>query len=199
MDKKKEIIIGVIVVVIIVAGYFVYMGTRTDQAVQSAKNAASQPVGTQTSMGTVTTAGVVAATGTSAVASSGIVVAPSGVATVNNVTPGAPTAPQESNPVASVAAIPSSAIKLTVSVASGFTPNAFTVSAGAPVTISITSGDQYSHVFAFEDASLSAVAVGVGPGETRAITFNAPKTAGAYKFYSNIPGQSGEAGVMTVK
>ena len=81
----------------------------------------------------------------------------------------------------------------------GFSPNSFTVSAGAPVTISITSGDQYSHVFAFEDASLSAVAVGVGPGETRAITFNAPKTAGAYKFYSNIPGQSGEAGVMTVK
>jgi plastocyanin len=196
MDKKKEIIIGVVVVVIVVAGYFVYMGTRTNQSI---KNAASQPVGTQTDLGTVTPAGIVAATGTSAVASSGIVVAPSGAATVNNVTPGAPTAPQESNPVASVAAIPSSAIKLTVSVASGFSPNSFTVSAGAPVTISVTSGDQYSHVFAFEDASLSAVAVGVGPGETRAITFNAPKTAGAYKFYSNIPGQSGEAGVMTVK
>jgi plastocyanin len=198
MDKKKEIIIGVVVVVIVVAGYFVYVGTRSNSN-QAIPNASTTAVGTQTSMGTVTSAGVVAATGTSAVASSGIVVAPSGAAAQNNVTPGAPTAPQESSPVASVSAIPSAAVKLTVSVSGGFTPNAFTVSAGAPVTISVTSGDAYSHVFAFEDASLSAVAVGVGPSETRAITFNAPKTAGAYKFYSNIPGQSGEAGVMTVK
>jgi plastocyanin len=196
MDKNKEIIIGVVVVVIVVAGYFVFTGMRAKPSIPSTANT---PVGTQTSMGTVTPTGVVAATGTSAVASSGIVVVPGGAAAQNNVTPGAPTAPQESNPVANVAAIPSAAIKLTVSVSGGFTPNAFTVSAGAPVTISITSGDTYSHVFAFEDASLSAVAVGVGPNETRAITFNAPSKTGAYKFYSNIPGQSGEAGVMTVK
>jgi uncharacterized cupredoxin-like copper-binding protein len=196
MNKNKEIIIGVVVVVVIVAGYFVFMGLHSSKP--SIPSVANTPVGTQTSMGTVTQNGVVAATGTSAIASSGIVVAPSGVPTVNNVTPGAPTAPQESNAVASPSALPSATVKLTVSVASGFTPNAFTVSAGSPVTISITSGDTYSHVFAFQDASLSAVAVGVGPGETRAITFNAP-AAGTYKFYSNIPGQSGEAGVMTVK
>lgn len=197
MSKNKEIIIGVVVVVILVAGYFVITGLGGPSS--SIKNAASQPVGTKTDLGTVTPEGVVAATGTSAIASSGIVVAPTGQAAQNNVTPGAPTAPQQSAPIANPSAIPSSAIKLTVTVANGFTPNAFTVSAGAPVTISVTSGDSYSHVFAFQDPSLSAVAVGVGPGETRAITFNAPTTAGAYKFYSNVPGQSGEAGVMTVK
>ncbi len=196
MDKNKEIIIGVVVVVIVVAGYFVFTGTQPNSSV---KNVASQPVGTQTDLGTVTPSGVVAATGTSAIASSGVVVAPTGQAAQNNVAPGAPTAPQQSAPIANPSSVPASAIKLTVSVTGGFTPNAFTVSAGAPVTISVTSGDAYSHVFAFKDPSLSAVAVGVGPGETRAITFNAPTKAGTYDFYSNIPGQSGEAGVMTVK
>jgi len=194
MNKNKEILIGIAVVVIIVAGYFVVTGIHPSTSIPSAANT---PVGTQTSLGTVTDAGVVAATGTSPIASSGIVQASNGTAAQNNATPGAPSAPQESRPVASPSSLPSSAIKLTVTSANGYAPNSFTVSAGQPVTISVTSGDQNTHVFAFEDASLSAVAVGVGPGETRAITFNAP-AAGTYKFYSNVPGQSGETGVMTV-
>ena len=193
MDKNKEIIIGVVVVVIIVAGYFVITGIHPKSSIPTG------PVGAQTDLGTVTPAGIVAATGTSAVSSSGIVVAPNGAAAQNNVTPGAPTAPQESTPIASGSAIPASAIKLTVSVSGGFTPKTFTVSAGAPVVITVASGDQFSHTLVFTDPSLSAVAVGVGPGETRAITFNAPSKAGTYNFASNIPGQSGESGTMTVK
>lgn len=196
MNKNKTIwiIVGVVVVVALVV--VVYMATKNGNSLQSAVNA---PVGTKTDYGTVTPGGVVAAPGASAVASSGIVVAPNGQATQNNVQPSAPTAPQQSNPIANVSEIPAKAIKLDVTAAKGFTPNAFTVSAGAAVTISITGGDNLVHVFAFQDSSLSAVAVGVGPGETRAITFNAPTKAGDYKFYSNVPGQSGETGVMTVK
>lgn len=194
MNRNREIIIGVIVVVIVVAGYFVFAGMHKGPAVP----AANAPVGTQTDMGTVTQSGVVAASGTSAVASSGVVVARSGQATENSVAPGTPTAPQESVPVASTA-VPKAAIKLTVTVSGGFSPNTFTVSAGAPVSVAITSGDQYSHTFVFSDPSLSAVAVGVAPGETRVITFNAPTKAGTYAFSSNIPGQSGETGTMTVK
>jgi len=195
MNKNKIIwiVAGLLVVVIIVAAYFVVKSRNT---VPSAANA---PVGTQTSSGTVTPTGIVAATGTSAIASSGIVVSPTGQATQNNVQPAAPTAPQESNAIASPSQIPLAAVKLTVSAAKGYAPNAFTVSAGAAVTIAVTSGDSLVHVFAFQDASLSAVAVGVGPGETRAITFNAPTKPGNYTFYSNVPGQSGETGVMTVK
>lgn len=197
MDKKKEVIIGIIVVVIVVAGYFVFVGMHP--RTPSIPSAATAPVGTQTSMGTVTEQGVVAASGTSAVATSGVVVTPTGKATQNNVAPGAPTAPQESTPVASPSAVPSSAIKITVTAANGFVPNTFTVSAGAPVSISITDGDTLSHTFVFQDASLSAVAVGLAPGETRVITFNAPSKAGSYAFGSNIPGQSGETGTMVVK
>jgi plastocyanin len=196
MSKNKGLWIALAVVVVVVVVYVVVAGVHTSPSIPSVANT---PAGTQTDLGTVTTAGVVAATGTSAIASSGIVVAPTGKPTENNVAPASPTAPQESNPIADVKAVPSAAIKLTVSVTDGFKPNTFSVSAGAPVTISVTAGDQSTHIFAFKDASLSAVAVGVGPGETRAITFNAPTKAGTYDFYSNVPGQSGETGTMTVK
>lgn len=198
MDKNKEILIGIIVVVIVVAGYFVFAGMHFGKpSIPSVSS--STPVGTQTSMGTVTEQGVVAASGTSAVASSGVVVTPTGAATQNNVTPGAPSAPQESTPVASQSAVPSAAIKLTVTAANGFSPNTFTVTAGAPVSLALTDGDTLSHTLVFQDPSLSAVAVGVSPGETRVITFNAPTKAGSYTFASNIPGQSGETGTMIVK
>lgn len=197
MDKNKEIIIGVVVLVIVVAGYFVFAGFHA--ASPAIPSAANTPVGTKTDLGTVTQAGVVAATGTSAIASSGIVVTQNGEATQNDVVAGSQTAPQESAPVASPSAVPSGAIKLTVTAANGFSPNTFTVSAGAPVSISVTSGDTLSHTFVFQDPSLSAVAVGVAPGETRVITFNAPTKTGSYTFGSNIPGQSGETGTMVVK
>ena len=197
MDKTKKvwIWIGVVVVVIVIIVFAIALNKNRN----SVAAVANEPVGTQTSLGTVTATGIVAASGTSAIASSGVVVAPTGKPTENNVAPASPSAPQQSNPIGNTAAIPSAAVKLTVSAASGFTPNSFTVSAGAPVTLAITGADTQVHVFAFEDPSLSAVAVGVGPGETRAITFNAPSAAGQYKFYSNVPGQSGETGVMIVK
>jgi plastocyanin len=199
MNKNNLIWIGagVIIVVVVAIAYFT---TKNNTAKNSGlSNAVTQPVGTKTDFGTVTQAGIVAAPGASAIASTGVVMAPVGKVAQNNVAPSAPSAPQQSNAITNVATIPAAAVKLTVSAANGFSPNAFTVLAGQPITISVTSADNFVHVLAFQDPSLSAIAIGVGPNETRAITFNVPTKSGEYKFYSNVPNQTNEVGVMTVK
>ena len=165
-------------------------GTQTGQA-------PAAPV--KTDAGVVTPAGVVAATGTSPIATSGLVVTAEGKPVKLDVTPGTPQAPQQSNPITKPADLPSKAIKLSISSA-GWSPKEFTVSSGAAITVAVTATDNQTHVFKFDDPSLDAVAVGIGPGETRAITFNAPK-AGTYKFHCDVPGHSGrgETGDMVVK
>ncbi len=148
--------------------------------------------------GIQTPQGKVAVSGASPVASSGQVIAPAGQPAKLDVQPGSPEAPQQSNPV-SVKDVPSSAIKLKVT-ASGFSPSNFTVKSGATVTLSVTSGDDQTHVFMMDDKSLSALAVGLGPQETRVITFNAPKS-GTYTFRCDVPGHAarGETGKMIVQ
>ena len=135
------------------------------------------------------------APGTSAVSSKGEVVTKEGKPVKLDASPGTPDAPQQSNPVSEA---PAGAVKLTMT-ASGFSPKEFTARAGQAVALSVTAGDSQTHVFMFDDASLSAVAVGVAPGETRVITFNAPKV-GSYKFHCDVPGHSGrgETGTMVV-
>lgn len=139
-------------------------------------------------------------TGVSPISEEGVVLNAQGEEARNDVTPSSPEAPQQSNPITDESQIPASAIKINVS-AEGFNPSSFTVRAGEPVTLSVTSIDTQTHVFAFKDPSLQAVAVGVGPGETRAITFNAPSSSGEYAFFCNVPGHEGrgEAGVMIVQ
>ncbi len=148
--------------------------------------------------GKQTDKGLVAAPGSSPVATSGQVVTPEGKPVKLDVSPMSPEAPQQSAPIKETQ-IPKSALKITVS-SQGFNPNTFTVKAGAPVALSITSGDDQTHVFKFEDPSLSAVAVGVGPRETRLIPFNAPGK-GEYIFYCDVPGHKGrgEVGKMVVQ
>ncbi len=127
------------------------------------------------------------------------VITTEGIVTENNAVPASPTAPKQT-PVIPKESLPASVIKLDVS-AAGFSPNSFEVKAGAPVTMAVTSADQSTHVFFFDDASLSAVAIGIDPGTTRAITFNAPSKAGEYTFRCDVPGhaQRGETGKMIVK
>jgi plastocyanin len=148
--------------------------------------------------GVKTDQGIVAAPGTSAVSDSGVVVNKDGNPVKQDVAPGSPEAPQQSNPVTKES-LPASAVKLDMSSGS-VSPASFTVKAGAPVTLSVTSKDE-THVFLFDDASLSAVAIGVGPAETRAITFNAPTKKGEYPFHCDVPGHSsrGEVGKMIVE
>lgn len=82
----------------------------------------------------------------------------------------------------------------------GFTPNQITAQAGKPTTLSLTSVDDQVHVLRFEDPALNAVYLGVMPGETRAITFNAP-VPGNYPFFCEVPEHKdrGEVGVMIVR
>ncbi len=128
------------------------------------------------------------------------VVTSDGKATVNNVSPMGPNAPQQTSALASTEKLAASVIKVSVT-SSGFTPAQFSTNAGAPTTIAVTSGDKSTHILMFDSADLSAVAVGAGPGETRAITFNAPTKAGEYTFRCDIPGHAGrgEVGKMIVK
>jgi len=66
--------------------------------------------------------------------------------------------------------------------------------------LALSSVDNITHVLLFDDPVLAGVAIGVGPNETRAITFNAPK-AGEYGFHCDVPGHTarGESGKMIVK
>jgi len=82
-----------------------------------------------------------------------------------------------------------------------FSPSSFTTTAGAVTTFSLTGVDEYVHMLSFDDPALSAVGVLVGPGQTRAITFNAPTTPGTYTFYCSSPGhrEQGEVGQMIVR
>jgi uncharacterized cupredoxin-like copper-binding protein len=118
----------------------------------------------------------------------------------NNAAPMAPNAPQQTEAITKASVANDNSVnKIDVS-EKGFSPNYLKVKAGSLVNIAITSSDSYTHIFAFRDASLSAVAVGVGPGETRAIIFNAPAKTGTYEFYCNVPGHDmrGEIGKMVV-
>lgn len=112
--------------------------------------------------------------------------------------PGAPENPQQSSPV-SESQVPASAIKILVN-ATGFFPPRFTVNAGVRTLLSLSSED-HTHVFKFEDSSLSQIAIGVGPNETRFIEFYAPSVSGEYAFYCDVPGHRarGEEGVMVVE
>ena len=96
--------------------------------------------------------------------------------------------------------VPKEAIKVSIT-EQGITPANFEVKSGQETTLSISSGDQWTHIFKFKAKSLEQVAVGVGPKETRVITFFAPKEKGEYEYYCDVPGhiERGEKGKMTVR
>ncbi len=194
-NNKKQIITWVIVgvVVALIVIYFAVSGGGLP-SVNKTGSQPSQQTGAQTASGTV------AAPGTSPIASSGEVIAPSGKTADNAAVPGSLSAPSQSVPIAS-SSIPASAIKLDISTAGGFVPSTFTVKPGAAITLSLTATDDQTHVLRFDDPSLQAVAIGIGPGMTRVISFNAPTQAGTYAFHDDVPGHAaaGDVGNMIVK
>jgi len=96
--------------------------------------------------------------------------------------------------------LPTTVIKLDIG---NFTwsPTEFTVKAGETVSIAVTSTDNITYVFAFDDPLLGSIKVGVSPGETRTITFDAPTKTGEYTFKSDMRGHAsrGAVGKMIVK
>lgn len=96
--------------------------------------------------------------------------------------------------------LPASLFKLEVGNGK-FSPSEFETRVGAPTSFSLTGVDSVSHLIAFDDPALAAVIIMVGPGQTKAITFNAPETPGEYTFRCDAPGhaENGEKGKMVVK
>lgn len=182
----KQILI--IVIALIVVGLIVYFASTTP-------NEPTVPNG-DTIGGEAAPIGESAAPGTSLVTEGGDVVTETGEPVKMDAEPGSPEAPQQSEPLSEA---PKDSVEVGVS-AAGFNPAEFTVNSGDAITLSITSADSQTHIFKFRDESLKGVAVGIAPGETRAISFNAP-AKGEYEFYCDVPGHDsrGEHGVMIVK
>jgi plastocyanin len=139
------------------------------------------------------------ATGANKITSDGVVITPTGEQVLTNVAQGSILAPIQTGPLVKEE-LASNAINLDAG-SNSFSPSEFTVKAGEPVTLAITSIDDSVHSLVFEDSSLQAVVLGVLAGETKAITFNAPSVKGEYNFYSAVEGhkEAGETGKMIVE
>ncbi|MDO8557492.1 MAG: cupredoxin domain-containing protein [Candidatus Jorgensenbacteria bacterium] len=188
-NSKAWIVIGVVGAIAII--YFAVWGSNSKSPTTPNNGTVS---GTQTA--TKNTLLVPLVPGASPVSETGKVVTQNGAPVKLNAVPGTQEAPQQSNSI-SEKQLPSKAIKLSVSTG-GFLPATFSVSAGNVITLAISSTDEKTHVFKFDDPSLSAVAMGIGPNETRAITFNAP-ARGTYTFHCDVPNHGSERGTMVVQ
>ncbi len=136
--------------------------------------------------------------GASPISSDNTVLTYTGEVANNSAAPGSAEAPKVTQAI-SKENLRADTIMLNAS-ADGFEPQEISTQAGAPTTISLTSTDDQVHVLRFDDPVLNAISLGVMPGETRAITFNAP-SAGTYSFFCEVPGHKarGEVGVMIVR
>jgi len=176
-------------------------GTIDETATDETTGEAADEIGMEDEMAVpdVLKEAVVAVVGANPITKEGVVVTTEGVEVKNDAVPMSPGAPKQTSPVAKED-LTESVIQLEIS-ATGWVPNEISVKAGAPITLAITATDDFTHVLMFDDSSLSAVAVGVSPHETRAITFNAPATAGEYAFHCDVPGHAsrGEVGKMIVE
>jgi uncharacterized cupredoxin-like copper-binding protein len=207
---NKWIIIGGIVVLILIIAILV-SSQKKGSTVPGDKTPAGQTPSGETASSTEGTAvsapelegAVVEAPGASLVVEDKVVNS-QGVEVKNDVSPMAPEAPQQSAPITDTSTLSEKVIKIEVSAEKGFQPSSFTVKAGQPVSVSVSAADEYTHVFAFKEPALSAVAVGIGSGpteKTRVITFKAPEQKGEYVYYCNVPGHEGrgETGKMIVE
>ena len=139
------------------------------------------------------------APGANIIGKEGVVLTPEGKPARNDVAPGSPDAPKQTLSL-SEKEIPKDSVKLVMSTGK-ITPGNFTVKAGSIITLTLSAGDVAAHIFRFRDPALEAIAAGISPDETRAVTFNAPKKPGEYEFYCDSLKHAdlGERGVMTVK
>jgi plastocyanin len=82
-----------------------------------------------------------------------------------------------------------------------FNPSSFKVKAGVPVSLAFSSSDKKVHVITFDDPNLAALAFGVGAGQIKGMSFNAPLVPGSYEFRCDVPGHkaTGEVGTMIVE
>ncbi len=160
---------------VIVAAAVVYLVVGGDVTI---------PSSTPKVEGTKTEQGTVVVPGTNAISDSGVVVNQDGIEVKSDAAYGSAEAPKASALV-DKEALPDSVVKLE-QIEGGFSPAEITVKAGRGVVLSVTGGSGCS--FRFMDPALGAIGIGVGPGETRVVPFNAPDKKGEYKFFCDIPG-----------
>lgn len=218
--NKLWILLGVVVVIVVIIVVAASQSRPAAPAPTGETN--SQPSGENNASGTVTDASVsatnkdllaapqaaaiaslkdakVVVAGANPITTDNKVVTPTGQATNNAAAPMAPEAPHQTS-FLDKAALPKTLTQVNVG-NSKFTPSEFTTKVGAPTSFSLSSVDNYSHVITFDDPSLAAIAILVGPGQTKAITFNAPTAPGTYTFRCASPDHAakGEVGKMIVK
>ncbi len=114
----------------------------------------------------------------------GTVVNEKGQKVDNSVNPGNYKAPMESAPI-SIDDAPKSGIILKMT-AENIDPPEFTVKRNQVVSLTIISGDKWTHILKFKDPSLKGVSLGISPKVTRSILFNAPDKAGEYVYYDEM-------------
>lgn len=117
----------------------------------------------------------------------------------NNVRPGSPDAPQQSPPMSPESRLFHSTY-LTAS-SNGFVPDTLYIHQNQIVPMCMESLDM-THVFLFDDPGLSAIAIGIGPLETRALYWKAYNVVPGqtYRFRCDVPGHSsrGEVGFFHI-
>lgn len=218
-DKKKllPIILAAVVILIVIIVIAMTANKKTEEPTGVLTPGTEQPGGNEMEPGVVDEAGelgeaaemetvnpvlvdaVRVVEGANLISTEGVVVTDTGEEVRTDVSPMSAEAPRQTLPVEKEA-LEGKAIMLDIT-ASGYSPAEFTVKKGEAITIALTSADQWSHNIKFSDPSLQSAGIAVSAGTTRAVTFNAPATAGEYNFSCDIPGHAarGEVGKMIVE
>ena len=213
--KKLFILIGIIIIVIAIIAIFgsqLKIKTKTPEPVKTLppistsgpdasvdlSNPELIPVTSTVAVIPVLEGAKVVVSGANPITVDNKVVTPEGNITANEERPAEGNAPRQTGFLVKED-LPPTLTKLEVG-NGDFTPLEFITKAGAPTSFSLSSIDNITHVFVFDDPILSAVAIMVGPGQTKAITFNAPEKRGVYTFRCDTSGhfEKGETGKMIV-
>jgi plastocyanin len=194
---RKKILIGAMILLLVLVAIVIFakISSTGNQDLSSQSGAQVMPQVTAPSVGqTVNLAtSVDQAPSTTSSVMSPVAVATQQAANLSAM-PGAPDGPKQVTIKADQ--IPAQAIKLQVS-ASGFSPKEFQVKSGDSVTLAISGADSNPHVFIFPDSSFLALTTMVLGGETKTLTFIAPK-AGTYSFRDDLPSFRNNTGKMIV-
>lgn len=142
---------------------------------------------------------LILAPGASPVTTGGEVLTETGSVARNDVAVMSPEAPHQTNFLVEDD-LPEESINIEIREDS-FSPKSFTTSPNTATFISFSSKDGGVHTITFDDPSLSALAVLVGPNQTKGILFKAPSESGTYAFRCITPGHAdkGEIGEMVVR
>jgi len=92
--------------------------------------------------------------------------------------------------------IPQNSLQITIKNGQ-IVPNVITANAGT-ITLYITSGDNFVHVFKFDNQDLGQIAIGVPPFSTRFLKFKLLKP-GMYGFHDDVPSNQQTTGKLIIQ